>query len=173
MSTYTSQSEEEGVHQVFAEHKFYYPVTVTTEELPPLQGFPWIKPSDFLRSLHRMNDLNHLLGGHDLKTARPILKKFWQKYRGCYPMHQLWEHIDSGRKRPEQCLPLFLHGDEGTSFKKGGIFICSFQGAIGFGTSKQAKDVDQNLRAVDEGIPLNFLKTALQTRVLICCCPKD
>ena len=120
-----------------------------------------------------MNDLCHLLGGYSLKEAKPMLLNFWKKYRAAYPNFQLWEQVDDGHKDLSQCLPLFLHGDEGVSFKKGGIFVFSFQGAIGFGSSKRAKEMEQNLRALDEGIPLNFLKNALQTRILICACPKE
>jgi hypothetical protein len=29
------------------------------------------------------------------------------------------------------------------------------------------------LRSMNDGIPLNLLKTGLQTRVMICNCPKD
>ena len=101
-----------------------------------------------------------------------MLVDFWQKYRSLHPNHQLWRYIDSGHKDASKCIPLYLHGDEGTSFKKGGIFIFSFQGAVGFGTSKRNVD-DQELRALGEGIRLNFLQTGLQTRILICCCPKD
>lgn len=165
--------EEAGVQQVFADHNFYYPVKVTTVERPPLVGFPWIRPSDFIRSLHKTNDLSHLLGGHNLEAARPMLLSFWEKYRAVYPKHQLWDHLSATKKDIAKCIPLYIHGDEGTSFKRGGILILSFQGVIGFGTSKSAKLGKEHLRAMDEGIPMNFLKTGLQTRMLICTCPKD
>ena len=167
--------EEEGVHQVLADHKFYYPVKVTVEELPPLQDFPWIGPSDFIKALHRTNDLPHLLGGYNLKEAKPILKSFWEKYRAAYPKHQLWDHLATTKKEITSCVPIFLHGDEGTSFKRGGILMVSIQGAIGTGTSKsnRIKLEEQNLRAMEEGIPMNFLRTGLQTRLLVCSCPKD
>ena len=53
--------------------------------------------------------------------------------------------------------------------------MVSIQGAIGTGTSKskRIKLEEQNLRAMGEGIPLNFLRTGLQTRLLVCSCPKD
>lgn len=167
------QSKEEVVNQVFHRHNFVYPVPVTTETAVPLEGFPWIKPSDFLATMYKMNDLNHVLGGYSLQEAKPMLVNFWKKYRGILPLYQLWEHVDSGRKDIARCVPLYLHGDEGTSFKKGGIFIFSFQGAVGFGTSKRKEHFENDLRAAGEGIRLNFLKTGLQTRMMICSCPKD
>ena len=148
-------------------------MNVTVEQNAPLKDFPWIKPSDFLRSLHKTNDLGHLLGGHSLKEAKPVLLNFWGKYKAAYPKHQLWDHIAATGKDISKCIPLFLHGDEGTSFKKGGILILSFQGAIGFGSSQRAKELENNLRSLGEGIPINFLKTGFQTRMLTCVCPKD
>ena len=165
--------KEDGVQQVFADNNMYYPVKITTEEHSPLEDFDWIRPTDFFRSLYKMNDLGHVLGGHNLKEAKPIILDFWKKYKDAYPQHQLWDHIAATGKDLAKCLPCFLHGDEGTSFKKGGIFIFSFQGAIGFGSSKRSKELEARWRALGEGIPLNFLRTGFQTRMLICVCPKD
>ena len=167
--------KEEGVHQVFADHKFYYPVKVTIEQSAPLEDFPWIRPSDFVKTLHKTNDLPHLLGGYNLKDAKPVLRSFWEKYKLAYPKHQLWDHLSSTGKDWAKCIPIFLHGDEGTSFKRGGILMVSIHGAIGTGTSKsqRIKLEEQNLRAMGEGVPLNFLRTGLQTRLLVCSCPKD
>ena len=69
-----------------------------------------------------MNDLGHVLGGHNLKEAKPIILDFWKKYKDAYPQHHLWDHIAATGKDLAKCLPCFLHGDEGTSFKKGGTF---------------------------------------------------
>ena len=165
--------EEDGVHQVFADHGFFYPVEISVESNPPLQDFKWIKPSSFIKALHRSNDLSHLLGGLSWKDSRSTLLDFWNKYKLAFPQHQLWDEVRSGRKDITQCLPIFLHGDEGTSFKRGGILILSIQGAFGTGTSKSNKLAEQNLQAMGENIPLNFLGSGLQTRLLICACPKD
>lgn len=163
--------QEDCVQKVLADHNFYYPVPVTVQEDAPLKDFPWIKPTDYLKTLSRTNDMGHLLGGHSLNEAKPLLLRFWERFRTVYPNHQLWDH--HGARDLSKCIPIFLHGDEGTSFKKGGILVFSFQGAIGLGTSKRARDLENNLRALGEGIPLNFLSTGLQTRMLICVCPKD
>ena len=56
-------SKEEAVQQVFRRFNFFYPVEVTTETTTPLEGFPWIKPSAFLATMCRMNDLGRVLGG--------------------------------------------------------------------------------------------------------------
>lgn len=174
---YMAILEEDPVTQVFAFNNMFYPVAITTEERSPLTGFPWIRPSDFLRAMSRMNDLTHLLGGHTLTESKHLLTSFWEKYRKIFPKHQLWAEVDSGRKDVTKCIPLYLHGDEGVCYKKSGVLVLSFQGAIGFGTSKskRAKEVEENYKAMakSEGIPLNFLRTGLQTRMLICVCPKE
>ena len=157
--------EESGVHQVFMDHKFYYPVKITIENKAPLVDFPWLKPSDFIKALHKTNDLSHLLGGKSWADSKEALVSFWQKYAGAYPNHQLWEHVRNTNKDLSKCIPLFLHGDEGTSFKRQGILVLSMQGALGSGTSKS--DSSQ------QTLPLNFLGSGLRTRLLICVCPKD
>lgn len=159
--------------EIFKSHGFMYPVEMTVEETAPLEGFPWVKPSDFIKTMYRMNDLHHFLGGHSLSEATPILRTFWERYRSIHPRHQLWSQVDKGEKDITKCIPLYLHGDEGTSFKRGGILFLSLQGAIGYGTSKRAQELEEKLRSMNDGIPLNLLKTGLQTRVMICNCPKD
>lgn len=168
--------QEEVAHEVFRLNNLYYPLEVTTEETPPLAGFPWIKPTMFLRTMARMNDLSHLLGGKTLKEAAGTLEDFWKKYRALHPQHQLWRDIDSGKKKTSKCIPVYLHGDEGVTYKRGGVLVLSFQGVLGHGSRKSQKvaEVRGELRAwADHGIRLNFLKTGLQTRILICVCPKD
>ena len=143
------------------------------ETSPPLQDFPWIRPSNFLKSMGLMNDLDHLLGGHSLEGAENLLLDFWSKYRALVPEFQLWAESDAGLKDLRRCIPLYLHGDEGVTYKKNGVLVMSFQGAFGYGSSHRAKEVEQNYRAMGEGIPLNFLKTGVQTRMMILVCPKE
>lgn len=168
-------AEEEAVTSVFRRYNFYYPVEFSVHDAPPLKGFTWIKPSSFLRSMSKTNDLTHLLGGHTLDESRDLLTSFWTKFKAICPKHQLWAAVDSGEKPMTSCIPIFLHGDEGVTYKKQGLLVLSFQGAIGFGSSKskRAKEMETNYRAMGEGIPVNFLKTGFQTRMLIAVCPKE
>ena len=135
----TTVSQEDAIIEVFKRHRMFYPVEITHREDPPLQNIPWIRPTDFIRTMGEMNDLTHILGGKSLKDAEHTLVDFWSKYRAICPSHQMWDDIDQGRKATKQCVPLFLHGDEGTTYKKGGVFVLSFQGSIGQGTTKTAK----------------------------------
>ncbi|CAK9075764.1 unnamed protein product [Durusdinium trenchii] len=117
----------------------------------------------------KMNDLGHLLGGHSLQSACGILLDFWSKYRALFPQHELRRDVDAGLKPLSHCLPILFHGDEGVTYRKSGLLVLSIQGIFGHGSSKR----DENFRGATQGIPLNFLRTGFQTRLLVCVCPKE
>ena len=165
--------KEEIVNKVFKEYGFYYPIEISFETSSPLEGFPWIRPSQFLEKMGELNDLGHILGGHSLEDAEGVLVDFWCKYREIVPEHEIFTESDLGLKDLKKCIPLYFHGDEGVSYKKDGVLVLSFQGAFGYGSSQRGKEVEENYRAMGEGIPLNFLKTGMQTRMLILVCPKE
>ena len=166
-------TQEDAVSAIFRSHRFYYPVELTTEEAPPLAGFTWLKPSNFLKAMYKNNDLSHLLGGYSLTEAKGLLHNFWSKYRALFPRHQLWEDVDANRKDLSKCIPVFLHGDEGVHYRKSGLLVLSFQGVIGYGSSKRSKDLEEKFRATGEGVPINMLRTGFQTRMLVLVCPKE
>ena len=166
-------SEEQHVFKVFDDHKLLYPVPVTTESESPLSGFPWIQPSDFLKTMAEFNDLSHILGGFsNISEARQLLDTFWDRYRKVYPEFELFKDL-RGRSL-SQCIPLYIHGDEGVTYKRHGVLIMSFQSPLGFGTSKRPQEMSLNLQNMGEaGLPMNFLKCGMYTRMLMVCCPKD
>ena len=171
----TCSAKEQEVHRLFANHGLLYGVPITEESKPPLQGFPWIRPRDFLRAMHQHRDLGHVLAGCDtVSSARPLLHTFWTRYRKIHPGFQLFQQIDQGKKPMELCVPLYLHGDEGVTYKRGGVLILSFQSPLGFGTSKREQELSLNLQNLGEsGLPLNFLKSGMYTRILMVMCQKD
>lgn len=151
-------------------HKLLYPIEITFCDRKPLKGFPWLRRSDCLRKMAYMNDLGILLGGKSsISEAGPILRVFWSRYKVIFPHHQLWKDLEDKGRDPSRCLPILVHGDEGISFKKGGILICSWQSAFGYGCSKRNGLAQED----NEGMPLNFRKSGIQTRVLSIACPKD
>ena len=168
-------TEEAEVQRIFKENNLYYPVPVTVEDASPLQGFPWIKPSDFLKTMASYNDLSNILGGFsNLWEAEPMLVTFWERYRRVFPAFGLFEQVDRGVCTYKQCIPLYLHGDEGITYKKNGVLIISFQSPLGFGTSKRPQELSLNLRNMGEaGLPMNFLKAGMLTRMVNVICPKD
>ena len=141
---------------------------LTTEQEPPLTGFTWLRPSKLLRAMYRNNDIHRLLGGHSLAEAKGMLLDFWAKYRALFPRHQLFS--DTGPSRPlHRCIPVFIHGDEGVHYRKSGLLVLSFQGVIGYGSSKRSKEVKEKPCS----IPINFIRTGFQSRMLVLVCPKE
>lgn len=161
--------------ETFRNHNLYYDVEITIEQQPPLVGFPWIKPSNFIKALGKYSDLGMLLGGRKtLVEAQWMLELFWQRYRDLHPHHQLFADIQSGKKQSKKCIPIFLHGDEGVHYKKSGVLGVSIQGVVGVGTKKRSPTEvakDQYPSELHE-LPLNFLRPGTETRLLSIVCPK-
>jgi hypothetical protein len=150
-------------------------VEISFVEEGPLKGLAWLQPRTFLEALERYNDLGHLLGGfRDMMAAKSLLTTFWERYRKVYPQFELFAEFEDGRKRPEQCIPIYLHGDEGVTYKKGGVLIFSWQSPLGYGSSRRPHQMSMNLQDMGEcGLPLNFLKSGMYSRLLSIICPKD
>ena len=165
--------QEEIVSSVFRKFNFYYNVELSTEEAAPLTGFTWLKPSNLIRAMYKNNDLSHLLGGKSLEESESMLLTFWSKYKALFPKHQLWSDVQKNGKDLRKCLPLFLHGDEGVHYRKSGLLVLSFQGVVGYGSSKRSKDLKEQFKNTGRSIPINFLRTGFQTRMLILVCPKE
>ena len=163
-----SITQEDVIVSVLTEYKLLYDVKIHLEQRLPLAGFPWLRPSDFLRSMGSLNDLSHILGGRrNVRDAEEVLLTFWKRFEAICPKHQLFEDARMGVKDLRRCLPMYLHGDEGTTYRKSGVLVISWQSAFGYGCSKRASELPS------EGIALNFLKTGFQTRMLALVCPKD
>lgn len=173
--TIVNLAQEIYVFKAFNDNKLLYPVPTTVETEQPLQDFPWIKPGDFLQTMAKQHDLSHILGGFgSMAEAESMLVTFWTRYQQVFPNFEVFNFINSGQRSMQQCVPLYLHGDEGVTFKKRGVLFLSFQSPMGFGTSKRAQELSLNLQNIGEsGLPLNFLKCGMYTRMLMVCCKKD
>lgn len=168
-------TKETAVQRVFTENHFFYDVPITEEKEEPLKKICWLKPSDFLRSMAANNDLGLLLCGHsNVKDAAPVLEVFWERYRAIYPNFQLFQRIDNGDCEAKHCIPLYIHGDEGITYKRAGVLILSFQSPLGYGTSRRTQEMSVNLENLGEsGLPLNFALSGMMTRVVSVICPQD
>lgn len=140
-----------------------------------MEKFSWLRPSDFIQTMAMYNDLGNILGGFStIAQAAELLEVFWQRYRLVFPEFQLFPRVDAGLCTYKQCIPLYLHGDEGICYKKGGVLIISFQSPLGFGTSKRPQEMSINLENMGEaGLSLNFVKCGMLTRMVSVICPKD
>lgn len=165
--------EEDGVSDIFGKFGMRYDVKISHAQVGSVTDFPYLKPSNYLRTLVKTNDFKRLLGDRSLKEARPLLAQFWKLYQGICPRHDVFtaQHTKGCLDR---CLPLYIHGDEGTTYKRKGVLIVTFQAAFGTG-GRHAPNVSLKpvMETNDAGIPLNFIRTALQSRFLSVVCPKD
>ena len=110
------QAEEQCVSSVLDKFRMRYDVPVELSTVGDFSDFPWIKPSDFLRTMARTGDFFRLLGGKNIGEAKSTMKVFWDRYRKIVPHHGIFKSKLAGQL--QNCLPLFCHGDEGTGYKK-------------------------------------------------------
>ena len=125
------QAEEQCVSSVLDKFRMRYDVPVELSTVGDFSDFPWIKPSDFLRTMARTGDFFRLLGGKNIGEAKSTMKVFWDRYRKIVPHHGIFKSKLAGQL--QNCLPLFCHGDEGTGYKKKGVLVVSFQSPFGYG----------------------------------------
>ena len=153
-----------------------YPVPLSYSPIGEHPNFPWIRPSQMLKTMSSNGDFHYLLGGlPTMAVAKKVLNEFWERFEKIYPFHGIFRKIreSDGRISASQILPLIVHGDEGTTYKKQGMLVIQFSGAFGYGTSKSKGQEGWYLDLKSSGIPLNLVKTAMQTRFLSFVCPKD
>lgn len=169
--------EEECVSKVFESWGMTFPVALSYDPVGEYAQFPWIRPSTMLRALASTGDFRFLMGGFQtMQSAKAALEEFWARYESVYPQHGIFRKVreSNGQVRLSQCLPLSIHGDEGTTYKRNGVLVIQFAGILGFGsrkTEESMKDWEDDVKAC--GIPLNLIKNAFQTRFLSVLCPKD
>ncbi len=164
------ENEEEGVAQIFGQHGLRFEVQMSYNTIGEITDFPWLRPSSYLKALVRNNEFHRLLGGYPLEKSEITLKTFWNRYKRQFPSHALFQDPVKSASL-QKCIPLYVHGDEGTTYKKKGVLVIGFQSPIGYG-SRHAPN--QRPESVSEaGIPINLIKTSLQNRFLTAICPKD
>ena len=158
--------------KIFRRAGLSYPLELSFARVGKHEHYPWIRPTHFIKTMARCGDLGKFLGGKpSLKDAGPLLKEFWRRYKLAFPQHEVFT-----KEIPlERAVPLYLHGDEGQTYKKSGVLLVSFQGVIGFGskrTPSSSAQIEDEAFLEKAGIPVNFLKTGLQSRFLCGIAPK-
>ena len=171
--------KEDGVCKIFRAWGMAYPVPLSQSPVGDHCEFPWIRPSQMLQTMASNGDFHFLLAGHrTMHDAKEILEEFWDRYETICPNHGLFRRIreSGGKLRKCQRLPLIVHGDEGTTYKRNGMLVVQFSAAFGAGSRSTMSDEaweDWAKNVKSTGIPLNQVKTALQTRFLSFLCPRD
>ena len=81
---------------------------------------------------------------------------FWQRFEQLYPNFELFERVRQNKIRLDRACPVYIHGDEGTYYKKSAVMVLQWQGVLGKGTVK--KQVAQH--------GVNSIGHTLRTRLL-------
>lgn len=122
--------------------------------------------------MERNGQLHRLLGfGKEFDTLEKcgdLLEKFWNKYRPLHPTHEFYKLVDDGSLSQRVSVPVYMHGDEGTTYKKDGCLVLSVHSAIGAGTVGQKLGAIREQADGDDGsIHTNFAGHALETRFML------
>lgn len=125
---------EEQVHPLFKEHSLSLPIELTPLDGELLGGYPRLKPIDFFNYMANTGNLNRLLGGRSIHSAKPFLEAFWKAYEVCHPDFGLYyqKDVDFG-----SCIPIYIHADGGRGFKKTELMVFNWSSAVGYGSGKQ------------------------------------
>ena len=136
--------QEDVVARVFGKHGLRLDVELSYGRVGSDRKFPYFKVQSIVKTLENRGQLYRLLGfgkQYDtLSKCATMLKAFWCKYRILHGSHQVFDFADSRGWKLSECLPVYLHGDEGTTYKKDGCLVLSFHSSIGIGTVSQKKN---------------------------------
>lgn len=129
---------EEKLHPILTQHglSLAVPISYVSEGL--LDGFPRLKPLDFINHMAASGHINKLLGGKQVYSSGPLLQDFWDRYQVEHPDFSLFLEDDVDLS---VCIPIFAHADGGRGYKKSEFMVFNWSSAIGSGTGKtNAKD---------------------------------
>ena len=170
--TQNSDAEEDIVSKVLGKHGLRLDVKLSSGTVGNDRAFPYIKAESLVQSLERNGKLYKLLGfGKELDTLAKCggqLEAFWTKFRVLHPTHEFFKLVDAGTLSPRCSVPIYLHGDEGTTYKKDGCLVLSIHSGIGAGTllSQKLGSVREHAGARHEP-KLNFAGHAFETRFML------
>ena len=97
------------------------------------QKFPVLQPTDIVRFMAAHDQIGRLVGNIPFDDIQPTLLEFWRRYSKTCHTHQVFG--EDAKVALCRCIPCYLHGDDGRSFKKSGVLLINLQGAIGSGSA--------------------------------------
>ena len=92
--------------------------------------------------------------------------EFWRRYSKECPRHQVFMEENSLQLRRR--IPCYIHGDDGRSFKKSGVWLVNLQGALGTGSAPFQKKHAESLQLRQTSMGLNMGGHSYGSRVLYC-----
>lgn len=133
---------------------------------------PWIDPRAWFEYIIRFGLLHYFAGLRVCEKLRfrARLLEFWENMKRIQPHFSLFCDDDDGGNTCDfsRLVPLYIHGDEGRTLKKGGLMIVSVQPVIGGGFAekrlKRPKDFDR--------MQVNFKGHSFSTRLISLVIPK-
>ena len=154
--------------KIFAKHGLRLNVEIVTGKVGTESAFPYIPASSWVKYMDSNGYLQHLFGlGAEIQTleqAEPFLLDFWSKYELTHGAHQVYRLAKQNLLSLSQCVPCYLHGDEGTTYKRDGALVLSFFSPIGQGvasakTGERSDDLRMNF--VGHGFKTRFVTSTL------------
>lgn len=70
-----------------------------------------------------------VLGGFERGASKLLLQTFWKNLENAMPDHEIFEMHDAAALC--QCVPFYLHMDEGVGQRKKGVMVINFQSVFG------------------------------------------
>eukprot|EP00435_Cladocopium_sp_Y103_P037116 s523_g9.t1 len=161
-----------------AKHKLRLDVEISYGSVGHDRKYPYVKAASWVKSLEKHGKLSKLLGFEHLgpeynrlAACGDLLEDFWRKYRPLHDTHEVFARADAGAIQLRNCVPVYLHGDEGTTYKKDGCLVLSIHTPLGAGTlSQKMGPVVADER---DAARTNFAGHALETRFMLAALLKD
>ena len=159
-------SQEDVVAKVFAKHGLRLDVDMSAGRVAKNPSHPYIRASSWIKAVDAGGNLGNLLGlgpgCSTLEQAAPALRSFWDKYALWHSDHEVYSLARAGKLSLEQCVPVYVHGDEGTAFKRDGALVLSFFSPIGKGVvCQKVGDI------IDGSLHMNFRGNCFKTRFVM------
>lgn len=162
------RNKETVVSRAFAKHGLRLDIEISHGQVGTVKRYPYIKVESLIKALDNMGQMHKLIGfGKDkntLATAAAGLQNFWEKYKVCHGGHEVFELSAAGAVDLQSCVPVYIHGDEGTTFKRDGCFVLSCHSPLGRGT------LSNKLVNLDDAVldpHTNFAGHSFETRFLL------
>ena len=134
-----------------------------------LKRFPFIKFSQWVQHLMESDSVHRLCGLDESERPR-FLSEFWRRYEKLHTRHPLFDLARRGDVKLSDCIPCYIHLDEGRAQKSKALMIISLHGALGTGTRAYQRTfgggVIKNLKRAP--MPMNYCGQTWLTQFLFC-----
>ena len=157
LSKLSTKDAEERLHPILVQNGLSLPIELTPLS-GDLDGFPRLKPLNFLQHMASEGKLNRLLGGRQINTGgRDMLEEFWQRYEVVHPDFSFF--LEDNKVDKGMCIPVFAHADGGRGYKKSEFMVFNWSSAIGSGTGKANRKDNFSSRPLKrrKGMQVNLL----------------